>query len=96
MYRSIKGLIRELIRIVTGLRIEKLNNGCYEIYKDTLKGEAWFSNWALIEHLMGSLGIDLVIDAGANEGQFAKQLRRFYAGDIISFEPSSSAFEKLK
>jgi FkbM family methyltransferase len=41
--------------------------------------------------------INLVIDVGANEGQFASELRRNgYQGKIISFEPISSAFAKLK
>lgn len=32
---------------------------------------------------------------GANEGQFAKELRSYYRNDIISFEPVTCAFEKL-
>ena len=40
--------------------------------------------------------IDLVIDVGANEGQFAIDLREAgYAGEIVSFEPIASVFAKL-
>lgn len=40
--------------------------------------------------------IDLVIDVGANTGQFAQEIRqRGYTGNIISFEPLSDAHEKL-
>lgn len=40
--------------------------------------------------------IDCVIDVGANRGQFATGLREVgYRGEIISFEPVSSCFEKL-
>ncbi|MDB9474260.1 FkbM family methyltransferase [Dolichospermum circinale] len=40
--------------------------------------------------------IDLVIDIGANEGQFASQIRYFgYSGKIVSFEPLLSAHSKL-
>src|SRR5476649_785985 len=41
-----------------------------------------------IVYLMDALGIDLVLDIGANEGQFGQQLRRCgYGGRIVSFEP---------
>lgn len=40
--------------------------------------------------------IDLVLDVGANEGQFAIGLRDAgYTGEILSFEPIPSVFEKL-
>lgn len=41
--------------------------------------------------------IDLVLDVGANSGQFATTLRREgYKGDIHSFEPVSKTFESLR
>ena len=41
--------------------------------------------------------IDVVLDVGANIGQFGSELRNIgYMGKIISFEPTSDAFEKLK
>jgi FkbM family methyltransferase len=40
--------------------------------------------------------IDLIIDVGANTGQYVKSLRESnYSGRVISFEPLSSAHEKL-
>nr|AKC92641.1 putative O-methyltransferase [Amycolatopsis sp. SANK 60206] len=40
--------------------------------------------------------IDLVIDGGANVGQYARWLRHCgYGGEIVSFEPASETFEVL-
>jgi FkbM family methyltransferase len=42
-------------------------------------------------------GINLVLDVGANTGQFGQSLRhRGYAGRIISFEPVKEAFKALE
>ena len=47
----------------------------------------------LIEHF----GVDLVFDVGANEGQFGRKLRDSgFAGPIVSFEPVSQAFDRLR
>jgi FkbM family methyltransferase len=51
----------------------------------------------LRHHLLFSqLQIDLVVDVGANTGQFAHQCRAAgYKGEIISFEPSAAAHASL-
>lgn len=41
--------------------------------------------------------IDLILDVGANQGQFGSEMRSGgYAGNIVSFEPLSSAHSKLR
>src|ERR1700737_2379640 len=41
--------------------------------------------------------IHVVIDVGANQGQFALQLRRLgYVGRIISLEPNKASFRKVQ
>ncbi len=47
--------------------------------------------------LIKKLGIDCVLDVGANQGQFAKSLRTIgYKGRIVSFEPAEEPFKQLR
>lgn len=47
--------------------------------------------------LIERYGVDLVIDVGANEGQYAEALRRSgYGGRVVSIEPLKTAFEVLR
>jgi FkbM family methyltransferase len=46
---------------------------------------------------MKSRGIDLVLDVGANSGQFGRLLRQLgFQGRIVSFEPLKDAFATLR
>lgn len=52
--------------------------------------------WELL-HLFERLGINCVLDVGANHGQYARGLREWgYRGDIVSFEPVPEVFEALE
>ena len=54
------------------------------------------SYWASLERMLDHHEIDLVLDVGANSGQFAGTLRRSgYKGRIVSFEPLHDAYEQL-
>lgn len=52
---------------------------------------------ALMRKIILQNKTDLLIDVGANSGQYGKLVRELgYEGDIISFEPIKSVFENLK
>ncbi len=54
------------------------------------------SDMARLGRLLRHHEIDLVLDVGANTGQYAKYLREAgYTGKIISFEPVSTAYAAL-
>ncbi len=45
---------------------------------------------------LNSRNVDLILDVGANRGQYARAMRRQgYKGRMISFEPVSAVFEQL-
>jgi FkbM family methyltransferase len=53
--------------------------------------------WRRVADIINFKSVDLVIDVGANEGQFGAMIRSLgYKGVIISFEPVTAAFTKLK
>lgn len=46
--------------------------------------------------LLSNYGINLILDVGANQGQFARRVRTLgYKGRIVSFEPTSEVFSQL-
>jgi FkbM family methyltransferase len=50
-----------------------------------------------LSNLINFYDIDVIIDVGANEGQFAKRMRQNgFKGRIFSFEPVQETFERLK
>jgi len=76
-----KKIIRKIFKLL-GLNLTK-DNPANSPEKQILK-------------VLDLLNITTVLDIGANEGQFAKQIRNLgYCGKIISFEPLSSARKKL-
>lgn len=55
------------------------------------------SESARLQYFLKSYNIDLVLDVGANIGQYAKYIRDLgYSQKIVSFEPLSSAYSQLQ
>jgi len=76
-----KVLIKKTLRKI-GLEVQRFLPEC--------------SDAARMQCILHHHEIDLILDVGANVGQYANYLREIgYAGKIISFEPLSSAHEQL-
>src|SRR5947207_3024700 len=55
------------------------------------------SEWMCIVRMLVTHKVSVVLDVGANEGQYAQALRQHgFAGRIVSFEPVRSAHRKLE
>jgi FkbM family methyltransferase len=79
---DIKGAIQRLIRR-TGLDLHRYNCRLDPVWRR--------------QRLLSNYGVHLVLDVGANEGQYVRLLRRGgYRGRIVSFEPQSAAFRRLE
>ena len=91
--KSIKRGFRDAVERIAGYEIQRIGSGSYAFIKSTHSAEVWSSYRSQLRGMLESLRIDLVIDVGANQGQFGTSLRQFYSGPIMSFEPVSSAYE---
>lgn len=69
----------------------------WKVGYDVHRFDAETSGLVRRRQLLKTYGIDVVLDVGANEGQYASELRDDigYRGKIVSFEPLSSAYQKL-
>jgi FkbM family methyltransferase len=80
----LRGLVRGLLRW-RGYEVRRVR-----------RGDLAFAEQRSLAGLLQQQEINLVLDVGANTGQFVSELRRNgYRGRILSFEPLSSAHELL-
>ena len=84
------------LRRLCSLELMRIGERAYACVPVRARHEAWFSLDVQRQLLFGRSGVDLVVDVGANTGQFAQALRRSYAGELLSFEPFAAAFEQLE
>ncbi len=78
----VKNIIQRAVNL-TGYDIRRVGSDSKRA-RDLLKG-------------IDRFGVDLILDVGANEGQFARELLSLgYEGRLVSFEPLSSAHKKLE
>jgi FkbM family methyltransferase len=69
----------------------------HKIGLDVIRYDAEHSTELQRKQLFEERGIDLVLDIGANQGQYAGSMRRNgYHGRIVSFEPLASAYRELE
>jgi FkbM family methyltransferase len=64
---------------------------------DVRRHDPWDSPAARRTRLLAGNDFELVLDVGANTGQYGRELReRGYVNDIVSFEPGADAFSQLE
>lgn len=83
----IKKIIRAILRNVFGLEVCLTRNFPHSAEQ--------IATMQIVSALR-KFEIDLILDVGANKGQFASEIRKYgYAGRIVSFEPLSQAHREL-
>lgn len=81
MTSSAKTLLRKIVNIAG-----------YDIYRSTPSSNPDLQ----LSKALSSFNVDLILDVGANVGQFALKMREVgYRGTIVSFEPLSAAHARL-
>jgi FkbM family methyltransferase len=91
----LKKATKSVFELLTGFEIERIGGKSFALIDKRRRWDAWCSYRSQLRWAIEKCHIDLVIDVGANEGQFGRLLRSFYFGEILSFEPVSSAFGRL-
>jgi len=94
--RTFKQLVKSVFEALTGYKILGLANNQFVVTDANGLDDIWFSYELHLKSVLEKYCVDLVLDVGANQGQFVETLRKFYKGKVISFEPVSTVFDKLQ
>lgn len=89
-------ITKHMIKSITGFEVERIGGSSFLLVDQRQREEAWCSYTAQLRSLIEENQIDLVLDVGANEGQFVQKIRPFYSGMVISFEPVTAVFKRLE
>ena len=93
--KSIRQRLKQLTESLIGCDITRIDSRFVVFIDRRRRADAWFAYSIMLRRLLEEARVDLVIDVGANEGQFGRQLRTFYSQELISFEPVAAPFAKL-
>lgn len=89
--------IKKILQEVTQHDFHRIGTSSFAfISRDKQFEDGWFLYQNCLRAMIQRLDVNLIVDIGANMGQFGQQIRSFYNGEIISFEPISSVFQTLK
>jgi FkbM family methyltransferase len=93
---TFKDKAKNLLQTLTGYKIVGVSNKLFVVVHKNSLEEIWFSYDLHLKTMFEKHRIDLVLDVGANQGQFVETVRKFYKGKILSFEPINAVFNKLR
>ena len=88
--------LKRIVERLLGARIIGYPFSIMQIIPDRQRDKAWFSHESVVRSIIEKNQVDLILDVGAHVGRFPLEVRRFYKGPIISFEPVSRIFTILK
>jgi FkbM family methyltransferase len=90
------GKFKRVVERCCGVDIYRFDPRIIQIIDSKKRDEAWFSYTSILRSILEEYRVDLILDVGANIGQFVFGLRHFYKGTIISFEPVPHIFKALE
>lgn len=92
---TLRQRVRKTIEALANGYIRRVGDRSFAFIEKSLPFEGWFSQDLMLRRLFQARQVDLVLDVGANVGAFGQEVRRFFHGDIVSFEPAPIPFAAL-